>query len=180
MSYELNETLQSLLIDQQIAEFKSSYRYLDIAFYFNDKYLPGCTSFFKHHYEEELGHYKKIVDYLMVRQVFSLRRNFTFTLNNPPFDYSVKENISDILKNSVKAEINTTDKIKEIMQIAREYKDYHLENFIMWFIKEQLEEEFLFEEINTTWENMKDSNLALREFDEYLSEKTNKIINVKK
>lgn len=173
-SYKLKLSLKNLLKKQQSGELESSNRYLYFAFYFGEKNLPGCAAFFKHHYEEELKHFKKITEYLMERQVFYNRTKFNINLITIPggiYDKE-KEAITYILEKSLEAEVTTTESIKRIMEKARDNKDYHLENFIMWFIKEQLEEEILFDEIQTTWENMENSKLALIEFDKYLAKKT--------
>ena len=63
----LTERMEKALNEQINAEMYSSYLYLAMAAYFEDKSLPGCAAWMKAQAQEELFHSMKFFDYVNER-----------------------------------------------------------------------------------------------------------------
>jgi len=188
--YDMSDEIKIALKKQMLQELKNHFFYLRLSLYFNKRNLPGCCEFFKFHSNEEYKHYQKIYNYLLERQIYlsnkdtesEIFKDFKIVTQMPTIstkkNFTLKVKISHILDFTLELEIKNSENIYDIMLDARYYEDYHLEQFLKWFIVEQLEEEVLFDEINDTYKRMKKSRLALKEFDEYMKEK-NKVIHLK-
>jgi ferritin len=129
ISQELNNE-----INAQIGrEFAASLQYVSIATYFDGQALKQLAGFFYKQAAEENEHAMKFVKYLVetggevvIPAVTAPKPNFA----------SAEEAIGLALK----WEEEVTDQVNHLMDIAVAKKDYLGQQFLAWFVTEQLEE----------------------------------------
>lgn len=130
----INEKVEAALNEQFNAELYSGYLYLSMSAYLEDKGLPGFANLEKVNAEEELEHAMKFYDYIIRRG----GRVDIKAIKKPQTEW---ENPVDVLEHVVSHEEDVTALINNIVKIAREENDYATEQFLDWFVKEQVEEE---------------------------------------
>lgn len=122
-----------LLNDQVRSELGASQQYLAIAVYFDGADLPQLASFFYRQSVEERNHAMMLVRYLIDRDVPAeipavdpVRNSF--------------ETPRDAIALALELERSVTEQISRLAATARDEGDYLGEQFIQWFLKEQVEE----------------------------------------
>jgi ferritin len=126
-------TFHSLLQEQIRNEFTASQQYIAVAVYFDSEDLPQLAAHFYRQAEEERGHALMIVQYFLDRDV-PVQIPSVGEVHNG-FD-SVREPLALALKQ----EQQVTDQIVQLARAARDEGDYLGEQFMQWFLKEQVEE----------------------------------------
>ena len=116
------------------AEFYSSYLYLSMAAWFDAENLPGIASWMKIQAKEEHSHGMMIFNYILERGEKAVLEG----IQAPPVAFAGAE---AIFKKVVDHELHVTELIHKIVGLARTEKDYATENFLQYFVKEQVEEE---------------------------------------
>ena len=136
----MKSNIQSELSYQMVKEFYSAYLYLGMAAYFKSQGLLGFANWMEIQFQEEQFHAFKFYNYIIDRH------------GPPQFDNI--ESIPNYWESSVKVfefalnhEKNVTKCINQLMTLAIKEEDYATQNFIKWFIDEQVEEEASFGEI---------------------------------
>ena len=122
-------------INQQIKnELESYYLYLSMAAYFHSANLDGMGRWMRIQAHEEMVHAMKFLDHLLDRggkvQLPDLKQHKT------EWDSPL-----EAWQDAYKHEQFITSKINELMDLAREEKDYQVQPLLTWFIEEQIEEE---------------------------------------
>jgi ferritin len=130
----LKPEVQKLLNDQINAEFYSSYLYLSMAAQFEADGFPGIAHWLKVQANEEREHGEKFFNYLLERGA----KPVLAAIAAPPKDWA---SAAAAFKNVVDHERIITGLINAIMAQARKQDDFATENFVQWFVKEQVEEE---------------------------------------
>jgi ferritin len=121
-------------LNEQIAnEFAASQQYIAVAVYYDSETLPRLASFFYAQALEERNHAMMMVQYLMdadeepvIPAVIAPRAAFA--------------DIIEPVAIALAQEKRVTDQIGELAGIARDERDYASEQFMQWFLKEQVEE----------------------------------------
>jgi len=130
----LSEKMLKALNEQLNKELFSAYFYLGIAAYFKERNLDGFASWMEAQAEEELGHALRFYDYIFDRGgKVELER-----IEKP------KQNFESPLKAFEAVylhEVGVTQSIFKLVKLAREENDYATEQFLQWFVEEQVEEE---------------------------------------
>jgi len=135
-------------------EFYSSYLYLSMAAYFEDKNLNGFAHWFKMQSQEEYGHGMKFYGYInQVRGKVNLK-----AIKAPKTNW---KSIMEVFKETFKHEQHITGLINKLIGQAMQEKDYATNNFLQWFITEQVEEEATVEEIINKLEMIGDAKSGL-------------------
>ena len=130
----MNKKMGDALNNQINAETFSSYLYLAMAAYFDNMDLPGFAKWMKAQVQEELFHVIKFYDYIYERG-----GTVTLTaLDAPRTDWDSPINAFNTVLDHEK---KVTGLINNLISIAREEKDYATENFLQWYVAEQVEEE---------------------------------------
>ncbi|MBT8379709.1 MAG: ferritin [Ignavibacteria bacterium] len=121
-------------------EFYSSYLYLSMAAYFEDKNLNGFANWFKLQAQEEWAHGMKFYDFInqtggkvILKAIGAPKTNW--------------KSITDVFKETLAHEKHITGLINKLAGQAIQAKDYATNNFLQWFVTEQVEEEATAEEI---------------------------------
>jgi ferritin len=130
----ISQTMQDALNDQINKEFFSSYLYLSMAAYFEDKNLTGFGHWMRLQAEEEHEHAMKIYDFILDRG----GRVRLKAIDGPATDW--KSNL-EVAEAAAAHEAKVTASIHALYELALEEKDYPAQAMLQWFITEQVEEE---------------------------------------
>jgi ferritin len=121
-------------------ELFSSYLYLSMATYFEDKNLNGFANWFKMQAREEWAHGMKIYDFIN-------QTGGKVTLKAIKAPKTTWKSILDVFKETLAHEKYITGLINKLVGQAMQAKDYATNNFLQWFVTEQVEEEATAEEL---------------------------------
>jgi len=136
-------------------EFFAHNQYLAMAAYFETKSLDKLAQFFYAQAAEELMHGMKLFKYL-------LEAGAEPAIPEIPAPRTGFESPVEIGEMFLSQEQNVTDKFYEMVRMAREDGDHISENFLQWFINEQLEEMSTASKL-TDWFRMSGDNLLMVE-----------------
>jgi len=136
----LKQEMEKALNEQLKWEIYSGYLYLAMAAYFEDLGLLGFSHWMKAQAAEEIMHAMKFYKYIFERD----GRVVLQDIPAPPKDW---KNPEDVFEFSYNHEKEVTARINNLMSLAKDLKDYATENFLQWFVEEQVEEEASFKEI---------------------------------
>ena len=137
MSADIKETnhtkFHALLRDQIRNEFNASQQYIATAVYFANVDLPQLAKHFYAQSVEERNHAMMIVQYF-------LDRDITVELTGVDASKSVFTDPREAIALALAQEETVTEQIIALASTAREEGDYLGEQFMQWFLKEQVEE----------------------------------------
>lgn len=120
--------------NQQIGhEFGASMQYLSIAAYFQQQHLTLLAKLFIKQADEEKEHAMKFVHYLMDTKG-------GLAIPAIPAPRPTFSSAEDAVKAALEWEQEVTRQITSLMDMAVGQNDYLAQNFLQWFIDEQLEE----------------------------------------
>ncbi|WP_430335087.1 ferritin [Rhodococcus sp. ACT016] len=123
----------ALLHDQIRNEFNASHQYLATAVYFDNADLPRLAHHFYKQANEERNHAMMIIQYF-------LDRDITVELTGVDPARSNFESARDPIALALAQEQAVTEQIVQLARTARDDGDYLGEQFMQWFLKEQVEE----------------------------------------
>lgn len=127
------ESFVDALNDQVANEFAASHQYVAIAAHYESETMPQLANFFYRQAVEERGHAMMMIKYLLDTDTpIKLRE-----VAAPKIDFA--DHIAPI-KLALDQEKIVSDQISDLFKIAREAGDYLSEQFVQWFLKEQVEE----------------------------------------
>jgi ferritin len=130
----MNQRVESALNDQINAELYSSYLYLSMSAYCEAEGLSGFANWMRVQAEEELFHSTKMFDYVNERG----GRVILKAIEMPQTEW---KSIVEVLEDVFEHEQKVTSLINNLVTISREEKEYATENFLQWYVAEQVEEE---------------------------------------
>lgn len=130
----VSEKMRVALNGQMNAELYSAYLYLAMAAYYEDSDLPGFANWMRVQAQEEMTHAMKFYDYLVRRGA----RVSLDTIEKPPFEW---ESPLDVSEHVLEHEKKVTGLINDLVNLAVEEKDHATNNFLQWYVAEQVEEE---------------------------------------
>ena len=130
---ETSSRYVDLLREQVRHEFNASQQYIAIAVWFDAHDLPQLAAHFYRQSVEERNHAMMIVQWMLDRDlhvaipgVDEVRSDF--------------DSIVDPIALALAQERTVTEQIKELFATARAENDFLGEQFMLWFLKEQVEE----------------------------------------
>jgi len=130
----LSKRMEEALNKQINAELYSAYLYLSMAAYFDSINLNGFSHWMKIQAKEETEHAYKLYGYVYERGgVVKLE-----AIDKPPTEWNSP---LSVFEDSFKHEQKVSEMINNLIAMAREEKDFATENFLQWFVEEQVEEE---------------------------------------
>lgn len=127
------ETFNQLLTRQVGNEFAASHQYIAVAVWFDSQDLPQLARHFYRQSLEERNHAMMIVQYI-------LDRDLELAI---PAVGEVRNDFADVqepLALALAQEQEVTEQIKTLFAAARAENDALGEQFMLWFLKEQVEE----------------------------------------
>ena len=121
-------------LNEQIGhEFAASAQYLAIAIYYDDETLPRLAAFFYAQALEERNHALMMVQYLLDAGALA-------PIPGVSAPHNIFGDVVEPIALALEQERRVTDQINALAAIARQEGDYSSEQFMQWFIKEQIEE----------------------------------------
>ncbi len=121
-------------INKQIGnEFGASMQYVAIAAYFSGDALPQLAQHFYRQAAEENDHAMRFIKYL----IDAGGRVVIPAIEAPQPTF---KNAEEAIKLSLDQEIEVTHQINALVELARSENDFITNNFLQWFLTEQLEE----------------------------------------
>jgi ferritin len=145
-------------LNAQIArEFSAAHQYVAVGNYYVAETFPRLASFFYKQAEEEREHAMKMVSYLLDRDatpdigaVQAPRQSFGDHVE--PITIALEQ------------ERQVTVRISELFEIARDTRDYQAEQFMQWFLEEQVEEEASMSDLLAVAERTRTVPMLLEEY----------------
>jgi len=160
----ISQTIQDAINEQIKHEFYSSNLYLAMTVWFESVDWPGFASWVRVQSEEEAGHGKKLVQYLVDRG----GRAIISAIDAPPADYASPHDVFDRV---LEHERKVTAMINKINALAISENDYATQTFLQWFITEQIEEEKNASQIVGFLKRIGESSGSLFALDHHLSKR---------
>jgi ferritin len=145
-------------LNEQIAnEFSAAMQYIGAAVYYDTVTLPRLAAFFYRQALEEREHAMMMVQYLL--DVDEGVRIPDIKGQQTTFDDGVSP-----VRMALEQERRVGEEIYALFALARETKDYRAEQFMQWFVKEQVEEVALMQDLLSVVERSADNLLLAEEF----------------
>ncbi|BBF98896.1 ferritin BfrB [Pseudonocardia saturnea] len=123
----------ALLRDQVRSEFTASQQYTAIAVWLDDQDLPQLAAHFYAQALEERNHAMSMVQYMLDNDLQATIPGIDAVKN----DFS---SVEDVVSLALTQEKQVTEQITTLARTARDEGDYLGEQFMQWFLKEQVEE----------------------------------------
>lgn len=152
-----DKTFAQALNEHVSNEFAASQAYLAAAIYYDDLTMPRMATFFYRQSLEERNHAMMIIQYLL-----DIEEEATVPGIRAPTDRF--DDIVTPVRLALEQEKNVTKQFNELTAIARAASDFQGEQFLQWFLKEQVEEVSLMGDLLTVVERAKDRPLEIEEF----------------
>ncbi len=121
-------------------ELFASNQYLNMSAYLEGQALRKLAAMFAKQADEERGHALKFVKYLndvggavVIPAISAPKATF--------------KSVEEVVQKSLDWEVEVTDRINEMMTMAIAEKDYAAQDFLRWFVTEQVEELATFENL---------------------------------
>lgn len=130
----IKEKIQDALNKQLNAELYSAYLYLSMVAYFESMDLGGFANWVRVQAQEELTHAMKFYDYIIQRG----GRVVLSSIDEPPSEW---ESPLAVFEHTYQHEQKVTGLINELVNLAIAEGDHATNNFLQWFVAEQVEEE---------------------------------------
>lgn len=157
----ISEKMQKALNDQINAELFSSYLYLSMSAYFEAENWTGLSNWMKKQSSEEYEHAMKIFHYLS-------EVNGRVTLESIEKPKSGWNSCLNAFEEALQHEIYITKRINDLVKLAQSENDYATNNFLQWFVNEQVEEVSSVEQIVNKFKIVGDNKIALYMLDKEL------------
>ena len=132
----LTEETEALLNKQIGLEGLSSSYYLAMASWCDKEGYVTSSEFLYRHAEEERQHMLKLVKFINERGGHAI----VPSLDQPDSEFN---SLMDVFEQILKHEEGVTQSINEIVDQCLKEKDHSTNNFMQWYVSEQLEEESL-------------------------------------
>ena len=129
----ISKKLNAAFNDEIGLELFASNQYLNMAAYLESVPLKKLAALFLKQSDEERGHALKFVKYL--NDVGGAVKIPTVQAPQAAF-----KSVEEVLQKSLDWEAEVTARINALMAMAVEQDDYAAQEFLQWFVKEQVEE----------------------------------------
>lgn len=145
-------------LNKQIAnEFGASQQYIGAAVFYDQQTLPRLAAFFYRQAAEERDHAMMMIQYLIdvsepvaIPEVAAAESRYGAVI--------------DPVRMALEQEKTVGAEIYALFELARETKDYRGEQFMQWFVKEQVEEVALMSDLLNVTERGAESPLLIEDY----------------
>ncbi len=136
----MDRKMEDALNKQINMEYYSAYLYFSMSAYFESTNLKGFAGWMRVQGMEELTHTKRFHDFMIARG----SRVILTAIEAPPAEW-----VSPLaaFENALKHEQLVTSRINSHVDLSLELKDHASNNFLQWFVTEQVEEESSVDEV---------------------------------
>jgi bacterioferritin B len=138
-------------------EFAAAHQYTAIGAYYAAETFPQLMKFFYAQAEEEREHAMKMVNHLLDRNA---KVDFS-EVSAPQTDFA--DHVAPI-RLALAQEQQVTVHIAELFEVARDTRDYLAEQFLHWFLEEQVEEEASMSDLLAVAERTREIPVLLEEY----------------
>jgi ferritin len=152
----ISKALNQAINTQIGSELGASNQYLIIASYFDNESLPELASFFFRQSDEERMHAMKFLRYILDAG----GKVEIPAIPAPPTDIQSAEAAAQM---ALDWEMEVTKQINNLMDLAIKENDHIAQDFLRWFVTEQLEEVSTMDELLTVIRRAGESQLLLVE-----------------
>lgn len=152
-----SERFAAALNEQVGREFAAAHQYVSIGAHYEEQTFPRLAHLFYEQAQEERDHAMKMVRYM-------LDTNCAVDLGTIAAPTSHFEHHIEPIKLALEQERKVTVHIGELFEIARETKDYQSEQFLEWFLQEQVEEESTMQDLLAVAERTREIPMLLEEY----------------
>lgn len=129
----IKQPVVELMNAQIVSEFSASAQYIAIAIYFDEESLPELAGFFYRQSEEEREHAMKFVH-------FMLEAGAKPIIPALPSFKNAFDSASEAVQFALDQEIKVTNEISQLVTTAVSESDHTSNQFLQWFVTEQVEE----------------------------------------
>jgi ferritin len=145
-------------LNEQISnEFAAHQQYIGAAVYYDVETLPRLAQFFYRQALEERTHAMMMVQYLI--DVDEEVRIPDISAQQTRYDDAVAP-----VRMALEQEQRVGEEINALFKLARELEDYKAEQFMQWFVKEQVEEVSLMMDLLNVVERAGDNLLLVEDY----------------
>jgi ferritin len=145
-------------LNEQISnEFAASQQYVGVAVYYDAETLPRLAAFFYRQAVEERNHAMMMVQYL-------LDTDEEVRIPDIKSQQTTYDDVSGPVRMALEQEKRVSDEIYALFNLARDQGDFRAEQFLTWFVKEQVEEVSSMTDLLNVCERAKDSPLLIEDF----------------
>ena len=154
---QINSTVNQAINKQIGVELGAYLQYLTISTYFDVEGLSELAAFFKAQAEDERDHAERFINHVVA---------FNGKLEIPAIEapLSTVSSVVAAAKLSLDWEMKVTEEINGLMKLAASEGDHITENFLTWFLDEQLEELSTMNKLLKVAKRAGDNELAVEEF----------------
>ena len=155
----VQENILSLLNMQVKLESQSSAAYLAMGAWCDQHGYDHSAKFFYDQSQEERAHMLKLFHYVSDMGGHAE----VAAISAPQSEFS---SLREVFEVALESEISVTESINQIVTTCRKASDFATENFMQWFVKEQVEEEFVARKALEFFEMLGDDPASLLTIDE--------------
>lgn len=155
----IQDNVMNMLNKQVKLEAQSSAAYLAMAAWCDQNGYDHSAKFFYEQSNEEREHMLKLFHFISDMG----GQPIVATVDAPQSDFS---SLREVFEIALESEINVSESINQIVATCRKAADFATENFMQWFVKEQVEEEFVARKALEYFEMLDDSPASMLIIDE--------------
>lgn len=155
----LNDAIVAIINRQIKMEAHSSAAYLAMAAWCDVRGYDNSAEFFFNQSEEERKHQLKLFHYLCDMECDAVSP----TVGETQHDFG---SLREVFEKALEHEIAVTDSIHEIVGETRKVNDIATEEFMRWFVQEQIEEEYIARRALELFDVLGEDKIALGMFEE--------------
>ncbi|MFN2617788.1 MAG: ferritin [Thermoleophilaceae bacterium] len=145
-------------LNEQIGrEFGASQQYLSAAIWYDDQTFPRLAKLFYDQSVEERGHALMMARYLLDSGV----RPRIPGVGEPHTEFG---DLVEPIRIALEQERKVTEQISKLASVARDESDYVSEQFVQWFLKEQVEEVDLFSSLLDVAERSRERPMDVEDY----------------
>jgi bacterioferritin B len=145
-------------LNEQISnEFAASQQYVGAAVYYDAETLPRLAAFFYRQAVEERNHAMIMVQYL-------LDTDERVQIPDIKSQQTRYDDVAGPVRMALEQEKRVTEEINDLFKLARESGEFRAEQFLTWFVKEQVEEVSSMTDLLNVVERSQDNPLLIEDF----------------
>jgi bacterioferritin B len=145
-------------LNEQISnEFAASQQYVGAAVYYDAETLPRLAAFFYRQAVEERNH-------AMIMVQFLLDTEEEVKIPDITSQQTKYDDVVGPVQMALEQEKRVSDEINDLFKLARDQGDFRAEQFLTWFVKEQVEEVSSMTDLLNVCEQAKESPLLIEDF----------------
>ncbi len=145
-------------LNEQISnEFGASQQYIGAAVYYDSETLPQLAAFFYRQAVEERNHAMIMVQYL-------LDTDEEVRIPDVKSQQTTYDDVVGPVRMALEQEKRVSDEIFALFKLARDTGDFRAEQFLTWFVKEQVEEVSSMTDLLNVVERTQESPLMIEDF----------------